>query len=97
MNQNTERTRLITRNTAANTRRNDIASSAEDGLSQETTHSLLAERSTEELGTDVMIEPLLGRKSWKSYLVLILTPIVLCPLPIVLKSMVSNATFIVGP
>ncbi|XP_065054979.1 solute carrier family 13 member 2-like [Rhopilema esculentum] len=50
-------------------------------------------RSNEEVGIDAALEPALGRKTWKSYLVLILTPILLCPLLITIPTMESRAGY----
>lgn len=51
------------------------------------------ERSADEIGINTALEPALGRKTWKGYLILILTPLVLCPLPIFLPSMASRAGY----
>ena len=48
------------------------------------------DRSAEEIGIDAALEPALGRKTWKGFLILILTPLVLCPLPVIWPSPVSD-------
>ena len=83
-----ERTRLIT---GSNRNAELLQDSVELEISRRPVEScdVSVARSNEEVGIDAALEPALGRKTWKSYLVLILTPILLCPMLITIPTMVS--------
>ena len=84
----TERTKLLEKE-----RENSLASESYELANQRDSRSCETpnanERSADEIGINTALEPGLGRKTWKGYLILILTPLVLCPLPIFLPSMVG--------
>ena len=88
MSTSTERTRLIERETAQTSGNEsyELADQRQPGPGEIPSQN---DRSADEIGIDASLEPALGRKTWKGYLILILTPVVLCPLPIVVPTMVS--------
>ena len=87
MNESTERTRLIDRERQQSL----VHESFELDYQREPRQDgpSMNERSVEEIGIDAALEPALGRKTWKGFLILILTPLLLCPLPIIIQSMVG--------
>ena len=82
----TERTKLIEKE-----RENSVVHESYELSNQKDSSETpnASDRSADEFGIDAALEPALGRKTWKGYLILILTPLVLCPLPIFLPSMVG--------
>ena len=89
MNDNSERTRLIERERAR-----PLVHESFELVNQRRSRSgdapIENQRSAEEIGIDASLEPALGRKTWKGYLILILTPLVLCPLPVLWPTQVSD-------
>ena len=92
VSQSTERTRLLGRGIDQNAQTHESFELAYERNAEPSTNPEPnpTDRSIEEIGIDAALEPALGRKTWKGLLILILTPLLLSPLPIVIPNVVGD-------